>query len=399
MTLKLTPTLSRYLARHYIVNLLVLTGALMTVIYLFDTVELIRRASDNPDVSLIAILQMSLLKLPEVSQTMLPFAVLFSAMYTFWQLTRRYELIVVRASGFSVWQFLMPLIAVAALFGILQMTVINPVGSVLIQKYEQLQHKLLSKERNEIAIFQEGLWLRQAILIEPENPAPQDPAPLDTPQQDPAQTAPAEPALVPGYIIFHAEKIKQPEWTLHNITVLYFTEENGFLQRVHAAEAILGETSWRMKGVQIYKGKAVVPETLDTFDLPTSLTREDIEESFSSRASMSFWKLPGYIATLEETGFDAAALRVYYHNLLSQPLMFAAMILLAATVSMRPPRMQGSFLLIVFGVFIGFLVFFLSSFLQALGTSRQIPVIMAAWAPAAICFLLGLSAMLNKEDG
>lgn len=395
MTLKLTPTLSRYLARHYIVNLLVLTGALMTVIYLFDTVELIRRAGDNPDVSLAAILQMSLLKLPEVSQTMLPFAVLFSAMYTFWQLTRRYELIVVRASGFSVWQFLMPLIAVAALFGILQMTVINPVGSVLIQKYEQLQHKLLSKERNEIAIFQEGLWLRQAILIEPEAPAP----PLDPAQPDPAQTAPAEAALVPGYIIFHAEKIKQPEWTLHNITVLYFTEENGFLQRVHAAEAMLDETSWRMKEVQIYKGKAVVPETLDTFDLPTSLTREDIEESFSSRASMSFWKLPGYIATLEETGFDAAALRVYYHNLLSQPLMFAAMILLAATVSMRPPRMQGSFLLIVFGVFIGFLVFFLSSFLQALGTSRQIPVIMAAWAPAAICFLLGLSAMLNKEDG
>lgn len=390
MTLKLTPTLSRYLARHYIINLLVLTAALMTVIYLFDTVELIRRASDKPDVSLIAILQMSLLKLPEVSQTMLPFAVLFSAMYTFWQLTRRYELIVVRASGFSVWQFLMPLIAVAALFGILQMTVINPVGSILIQKYEQLQHKLLSKERNEIAIFQEGLWLRQAILIEPETPAP---------PPDPAQAEQAEPALVPGYIIFHAEKIKQPEWKLQNITVLYFTEENGFLQRVHAQEAVLGEASWRMTGVQIYKDKAVVPEMLETFELPTSLTREDIEESFSSRASMSFWKLPGYIATLEETGFDAAALRVYYHNLLSQPLMFAAMILLAATVSMRPPRMQGSFLLIVFGVFIGFLVFFLSSFLQALGTSRQIPVIMAAWAPAAICFLLGLSAMLNKEDG
>lgn len=390
MTLKLTPTLSRYLARHYIINLLVLTAALMTVIYLFDTVELIRRASDKPDVSLIAILQMSLLKLPEVSQTMLPFAVLFSAMYTFWQLTRRYELIVVRASGFSVWQFLMPLIAVAALFGILQMTVINPVGSILIQKYEQLQHKLLSKERNEIAIFQEGLWLRQAILIEPETPAP---------PPDPAQTEQVQPALVPGYIIFHAEKIKQPEWKLQNITVLYFTEENGFLQRVHAQEAVLGEASWRMTGVQIYKGKAVVPEMLETFELPTSLTREDIEESFSSRASMSFWKLPGYIATLEETGFDAAALRVYYHNLLSQPLMFAAMILLAATVSMRPPRMQGSFLLIVFGVFIGFLVFFLSSFLQALGTSRQIPVIMAAWAPAAICFLLGLSAMLNKEDG
>ena len=79
--------------------------------------------------------------------------------------------------------------------------------------------------------------------------------------------------------------------------------------------------------------------------------------------------------------------------------MYAAMILLAAAVSMRPPRMKGGFLLIVLGVFIGFLVFFLSNFLQALGTSRQIPALLAAWSPALICFLLGLSAMLNKEDG
>lgn len=391
MKLNIPPTLCRYLARQYIINLLILTAALMTVVYLFDTLELLRRAGDRDEIGLGTILKLSLLKLPDVSQTMLPFAVLFSAMYTFWQLTRRYELIVVRASGFSVWQFLTPLLGVAALLGIFQMTVINPVGSVLIQKYEQLQHKLLSKEKNEIAIFHEGMWLRQAILLESDTPAPLS--------ETGAQTQPETPALVPGYIIFHAEKIKQPEWKLQNVTILYFTEENDYLQRIHAQEAVLTEGSWSMTGVSIYETDKVVPRRQESYDLPTTLTRQDIEESFASRASMSFWRLPGYIATLEETGFDAAALRVYYHNLLSRPLMFAAMILLAAAVSMRPPRMQGSFLLIALGVFIGFIVFFLSSFLQALGTSRQIPVVMAAWAPATICFLLGVSVMLSKEDG
>ncbi|MCF6320014.1 MAG: LptF/LptG family permease, partial [Proteobacteria bacterium] len=82
---------------------------LFAVIYLFDTVELIRRASKRGDIPISLILQMGLLKLPEVGQTIFPFAVLFSAMYTFWQLTRQYELIVVRASGFSVWQFLLPI--------------------------------------------------------------------------------------------------------------------------------------------------------------------------------------------------------------------------------------------------------------------------------------------------
>ena len=383
--MKLTPTLSRYLAKYYILNLLVLIAALMAVIYLFDTIELLRRAADKPDVSLGVILKMSFFKLPEVSQLMPPFAVLFSPMFTFWQLPRRYELIVVRASGFSVWQFLTPVIGTAILFGLLQMTVINPVGSVFVQKYDQLQNSLLSNQKDEIAVFQEGLWLRQAVYLQNEA------------EQTGAETNP--PELVPGYVIFHARKIKLPEWTLQNITVLYFTEQNDFLKRVHAQEAVLAEGYWHLKNTRIYDRGTVLPVSQDEFDLPTGLTRQDIEESFSSPASMSFWKLPGYISTLEETGFDAAPLRVYYHNLLSQPLMYAAMILLAAAVSMRPPRMKGGFLLIVLGVFIGFLVFFLSNFLQALGTSRQIPALLAAWSPALICFLLGLSAMLNKEDG
>ncbi len=77
----------------------------------------------------------------------------------------------------------------------------------------------------------------------------------------------------------------------------------------------------------------------------------------------------------------------------------AVMVLLAATVSLRPPRSQGTFGLIVSGVVIGFLVFFLSSFLQAMGSSQQIPVLLAAWSPAIVTLFLGLAVMLSLEDG
>ena len=99
--MKISPTLSRYLARTYLINTLFLLLALLGVIYLFDTVELMRRAGKIGEVPLPVILQMGLLKLPEVGQMLLPFAILFGAMFTFWQMTRRYELIVVRAAGYS----------------------------------------------------------------------------------------------------------------------------------------------------------------------------------------------------------------------------------------------------------------------------------------------------------
>ncbi len=397
--MKITLTLSSYLAKRYALNLLILLGALLAVIYLFDTVELIRRASKRADVPIGLILQMSILKLPKVGQTLLPFAVLFSAMFTFWQLTRKYELIVVRAAGFSIWQFLMPITAVAIIFGVMQMSIINPVSAVFIGKFEQMERKYLKHQESQIAIFKEGLWLKQDILIESDAPKTQNSdADNNNNSADNKVSPDTTTPLIKGYIILHAQKVKQPEWILKNLTILYFTDDNQFLQRIDAKSAILKDNFWQINNAVIHKNHGQ-PLKEKLYMLPTTLTTKDIEESFASPESMSFWKLPDYIRTLEQTGFDASSLKVYYHNLLSQPLMFCAMILLAATVSMRPPRSKDTFILITTGIFIGFIVFFLSSFLQALGASQQIPAILAAWSPALISFLLGLAVMMNLEDG
>lgn len=363
----LNTTMNRYLAKAYTVNMLLLLGALLSVIYLFDVIELLRRASNVPDLSLLMIFQMALLKLPEIAQILFPFAILFSAMFTFWQLTRRYELIVARASGFSVWQFLTPIICVAVVVGLFQMTILNPIGAALVSRYDLLERRYLKREENQIAIFKEGLWLRQSINNG-------------------------------GYGILHASKITQPGWTLHNVMFLVFDDQDRFTARLQAKSAYLRQGRWELIDVKLFNANQK-PTSHAMYALPTLLTAADVEESFSSPAALSFWRLPSHIKTLEDTGFDASRLKVHYHTLLAQPLMFMAMILLAATVSMRPPRHRGAFMLILGGVMIGFITFFLSSFLQALGASQQIPVLLAAWSPALIATLLGLSTLMAMEDG
>lgn len=362
-------TLNGYLAKRYFWNFLFLLFALLMIVYLFDMVELIRRASKRDDIGFSIIIQMGFLKLPEVGQVLLPFAILFSAMFTFWQMTQKLELIVMRAAGFSVWQFLVPILMVAFFIGLFQITIINPLGALFLSKFEDLEYKYLSRNKSQIALFEEGLWLRQDVRG------------------------------TDGYAIFHAERINQPEWRLDNITILQFSDNDEFISRLDAGTATLTPGYWLLQDV--YKKGVNDPQAIrqDTFEYPTSLTVQDIEESFSSPETMSFWRLPSYIHTLEATGFDASRLKVHYFHLWAQPFLFASLVLLAATVSMRPPRFHGATLLIAIGIFIGFIVFFMSNFLQALGSSNQIPVLLAAWAPAFICLLLGLSTLMAQEDG
>ena len=371
--MSLSWTFSRYIARLYFVNTVFLLFALMGVVYLFDTVELTRRASKFDDVPLTLVLRMGIFKLPEVLQILFPFAILFGAMFTFWQLNRRQELVVVRSAGLSVWQFLAPVLLVGIFIGIFQVGVLNPIGALLFSKFEQLETVHLDRKKNQIAIFKEGLWLRQTVDLGPEYNEP-------------------------GYVILHAEKINTVDWKLIDVSSIFFDKGDNFVSRLDAPSATLANGHWVFETPNLHHSQNGAFD-LPRYEIPTQLTIQDVEDSFASPETISFWHLPGYISILETTGFDVSSLRVYYHNLLSQPLFYVAMILLAAIVSMRPPRQRQGLLLFGSGVFIGFVVFFLSSFLQALGASQQIPPLLAAWLPSLICFMLGISAIINLEDG
>ena len=81
--MRVSPTFSVYFARHYIFWLCSVFLVLLGIVALFDFVELLRRASGKEDTDLTIVLQMSAFKLPQLVQEMLPFSVLFGAMFSF----------------------------------------------------------------------------------------------------------------------------------------------------------------------------------------------------------------------------------------------------------------------------------------------------------------------------
>jgi lipopolysaccharide export system permease protein len=131
----------------------------------------------------------------------------------------------------------------------------------------------------------------------------------------------------------------------------------------------------------------------------TNLTRDKILDSFAPPETISFWSLPGFIELLTEAGFSAVRHKLQLHRLLATPVLLAAMVLLAASFSLRPQRRGRVGLVILSGVLAGFLLYFLSNFVFALGLSGRIPVVLAAWTPAGVSVMLGIATLLHLEDG
>ncbi len=363
-----SPTLFWYIGRQYFLNFIGFLITLLSITYIFETVELSRRLGKTGPIDIGLLVKMGLLKLPEVGQELFPFAVLFSAIFTFWRLTRSHELVVVRSAGISAWQFMLPILTTALLVSIIKVGLINPASSILLRQYERLETRFIGQKTvSAIDLSGTGLWLKQNT----EN----------------------------GPAILHAPQVKTPEWLLNNVIVFFYDQNQELTHRLDSAFASLENGAWVFKNPVINRVGFTYPETLDEMRLETDLTIEEIESRFSSPETVSFWQLPEYIRVLESTGFSANTLKIHYFSLLSDPILYFSLILLAAALALRPPRQSNNWQLIVGSIGIAFFVFFMGDVLQAFGISDLLPITIAAFAPALISLMIGLGAIFYLEDG
>lgn len=368
--MKLPWTLSRYIGKHFLLAILVALFGLLVIFTLVDIVELIRRASGREGVPFHIIVSLTLLRVPTFVIRLMPYAVLIGSMMALTRLTRTHELVVARSAGISVWQFLMPAMAVVLALGIFLTTIFNPFAAALLMRGEQIEGKYITGRDSLLAVSSSGLWLRQ----------------MENGDGDVSEH------------IIHASRLMQNDMSFVNVIIFAFDKNKKFVERLDAQRAVLEDHALLLTDVvRSVPGKPA--ETIAESRLPTTLTFEHIQDSFASPDTMSFWHLPGFISMLEEAGFSALKHRIYWHSLLANPFLMAGTVLLAAVFSLRLPRRGKIGILVVAGIVTGFLMHFFTDIIFAFGSAGTLPIILAAWTPAMVVSMVGAALLLHLEDG
>jgi lipopolysaccharide export system permease protein len=358
-------TLYRYLGQQFLAGLGTILGGLVFISYSIDVVGLLDHTSGK-DISGSVIAGMCLLQLPDLALKLLPFAVLLGAAFSFVRLSRSQELLAVRAAGLSAWNLLAPPLIVATVIGVGAVLLFTPISSRLLVQYSELEAKYVRGQESQLAISRNGLWLRQT----------------DNRQQS----------------VVHALRVAKQGTHLDEVIIFLYGAADRFMGRIDAHSAILGNGVWNLSDAWV-SGKDGNPVHHATYAVATTLTPTRIQESFASPDTLSFWELPGFIATAQAAGFSAIRYRLYFDTLLTMPILFAAMVFMAASFSLRFARLGGLGRVIVYSALAGFGVYFFSDVTQALGESGILPVLLAASAPAAAAILLGMTLVFHQEDG
>jgi len=389
------PTLSRYFAKRFAKTALIIFIVVFVLMAFIDYLELARRAARREGFDAFLYLLVSLARVPNVIERALPFTILFAAIAAFVMANRQLELVVARAAGVSAWQFLLPAGLVAVMIGVFATTVFNPVSTDL-----KARSILLANE----------LAQNRAKLEAKNNPTP---APAAT--AEPPPSMPTDVSSTPessssdwtiwmrqtgreGSSIIGAKQSLDRGLSLVDASAFVFKSNGTLDHRIDASTADFEDGDWVFRDATITRpGSRPAPEAV--VRLPTDLNANQVSQRLADPETVSFWSLPELIEISRKSAVPSDAYEMQFQSLLAQPLLFLAMVFVAATVSLRFSRSRDLGQVILTGVAVGFVLYVVTELARGLGRSGVVSPMIAAWTPAIIASLLSITVLLHREDG
>jgi lipopolysaccharide export system permease protein len=359
-------TLSRYVAARVLLMIGAVFALCLVLIFMIDIVELLRIAGKSGKIPFASVLGIVLMRLPSFGELTMPFATLAGTIGAFLMLNRSAEIIVTRAAGMSVWQFVTPGFMVALGLGVFAVGFYNPFAANARAASERSYAKTFGEQSSLLATGNGGRWLRQDG--------------------------------VDGSSVLNAQAAANQGQSLTGVEVIQYDRAGTFVEHIEAASAELNEGYWELSNAIVTRPRAQ-PEHYPVYLVSTYLTPTQVQESLGSEFSVSFWQLPGLIDLAEKAGLPASAFRVQYATLLARPLLFAVMVLLAGTVALRTFRFGKIQTMVVVGLVFGFAFFIVTEVVRQMGVAGLCSSMAAGFAPVAVAGLMSATVLLHQEDG
>jgi lipopolysaccharide export system permease protein len=352
--------LNRYFFVQYAKTMFWFILGVLVLIFLVDFSTNAGRMATETSSNLGLSAWLTVLRLPMILQQTIPFVTLFVGMTTLVSLNRKYELVVTRAAGISVWQFMAPFVFGAFLLGIADVVLVNPLSAWCTKQALVLQPDMLQAKNASIP------WLRQ--ISDGDN------------------------------TIIGAKSVEANGTILNDAVIIHFGKDNRIESRQDARQAKLEHGYWLLNDVNV-ANRGQSPTFEREVQVKTNLQPEFIQESLLNIETIAFFEIPKKMDAARSFGMSTLGLETQFQYMLSMPFLLVAMTIIAATVSLKFSRFNQSQSLIIGGIVTGFVLYVVTMLVRAFGSSGVVPPFVATWVPIVVAMSIGAAILLHQEDG
>ena len=352
--------INKYIAREFIkviLNTIFVFFCLGFIMNLFEEINYFK----DLDIGIYVPIMLSSLIVPSLLYNMFPFIILLSGIWFFLKIKKSDEVMAMKVSGMSNFSVIIIPGLLSFMLGILFITSINPITSVLVQKYESIKGNY-DRDKDYLAtITQNGIWIKEKNNI------------------------------------IRATNLQNEN--LMNVTIYEFDKYNNFIKTVEAKSANISSTTWSLKSVKIVddNGK-ILSDNMDLLSYFSIYDLEKIESLYTNLDTVSFWNIENEIKLLEERGYSTKQMETKLHRSLAFPFFLLAMVLLSGVFTLGMRFKESNFTYAFIAIIACVLIYYFNDFSAALGRTEKLAVEVAVWMPIVIVFIFSAVGVIYANQ-
>ena len=354
---------SRYLIRECL-SVLLPVVLMFLVLYLivdfFERLDLLLRNHAAP----ISAVRYFVFKIPLMVTQIMPPAVLAAVLLSLGMLSRRNEIIALRASGVSLVQTAFPLLVLAAALSVGTLLWNETVVPYCTRAYQDVNHVEIRKRPQRGVLNQREIWYHGTDGF-----------------YNIDEIEPRSKRLL-GLMIYRTD----PDFNLRSIIEVPSASWNGLAWVTSGATEHSVTYDGQIVIRQLAPDQVVIHEALDDF---LEVHREPDE--------LSYLDLRQRIHDLSRKGIDASSYLVDLNMKLAVPFTALVLACVAVPLAGRVQRHPSLAAIVGLGLALGFGYWVLLALSNALGESGVLPAVVSAWAASAIFLLFGGVLFLSSE--
>ncbi|HEY0114969.1 MAG TPA: LPS export ABC transporter permease LptG [Allosphingosinicella sp.] len=302
------------------------------------------------------------LRIPQLIQRFLPFALLLGTLVTLASMNQNSEIISMKAAGISAHQIIAPLIATSLLIAAANFWFNERIvtrSTAALNAWEDVKYGNVPPATG----TQTNIWIRE------------------------------------GDDLIFARQVsgEGPETRLQGVTI--YDRSGGTLTGILNAESgRYANPGWELTGTRRFDVDAGTMVEAPRLRVAESVDPIQFTLAAVDPNEQDFWQLRRSIDELERAGRSIRSAESNWWHKLSGPLSSMLMPLLAAIAAFGLARSGQLFLRAVTGMGLGFSYFIADNFALAMGNFGAYPPTLAAWGPFFLFLLIGETVLLRTEE-
>lgn len=363
--------INKYVSKLFLSNFIKIFLGFFIIIFLVNLIDNLDNIGNN-STSFGTIFLVAVLKAPDFLNSISPSLIMFAALLTFFSLSSNSEVVIIRVAGFSMWHMVLPIAITAFFCGLFWILIYNSI-SISALKYGERIDTIQTKNINRSFISpKNGIWIKQ------DNSEFED-----------------------GYVVIRSRLVYKDNIEMIDNTLWFFNDTNSFYKRLDNKSMILMDGYWHTTG-SILNTNLSFNAKLGQNKIATNIEKEIFSEKFLNYLQdprlFSIYRLPGAISDLTSLGLDPTKFKVQLNYLITLPILFVAVVVLASFFGINNFRDLSSSIKLTLGIAVGLFIYISLNFIKALGASKIIPIFLSTWVVVMMCLACSTILIYRKED-